>query len=89
MKLTLNYFEVQEAVGLYVEKELGLNIDMSPHEYPTIEYQNPVYTYKKYNNGKTVKSEYGYPVIDNNKTKYETKDISFDDNSQIIFYIGG
>lgn len=90
MKITFDYYEVLEAMQFMLKEKLDMDIDledMSPHDYPSVEYRVPVYTYKKHKNGKEVKDEHGFRVIDSGATKYETKWIDFDDMVDIHFYV--
>ena len=91
MQLTFDYYEIQEAIQLLVKEKLGIEIDLediSPHDYPDIEYRERVLAYKKHKNGKEVKDKNGIREIDWDKTKYEKKWISFDDSADISFWVG-
>ena len=91
MKITFDYYEVLEAMQLMLKEKLDMDIDledMSPHDYPSVEYRVPVYTYKKHKNGKEVKDELGFRIIDSGETKFKTKWIDFDDMAEISFYVG-
>ena len=91
MQLTFDYYEIQEAIQLLVKEKLGIDIDLediSPHDYPSIEYRERVLVYKKHKNGKEVKDKNGIREIDWDKTKYEKKFIQFDDSADISFWVG-
>jgi len=91
MQIKFDYYDLQEAIQLFVKEKFDMDIDLedlSPHDYPSIEYQERVFVYKKHKNGKEVKDENGFREIDWDKSKYVTKYIEFDDNSDITFYVG-
>lgn len=91
MQLSFDYYEIQEAIQLLVKEKLGIDIDLediSPHDYPSIEYRERVFAYKKHKNGKEVKDKNGIREIDWDKTTYERKWIPFDDDAEITFYLG-
>ena len=91
MKLTFDYYEIQEAIQLLVKKKLGMDIDLediSPHDYPDIVYHERVYVYKKHKNGKDIKDKNGIREIDWDKTTYKKKGIQFDDTADISFWVG-
>jgi len=90
MQIKFDYYDLQEAIQLFVKEKFDMDIDLedlSPHDYPSIEYRKRVYVYKKHKNGKEVKDENGSREIDWDKSKYVTKYIEFDDNSDITFYV--
>ena len=91
MKLTFDYYEIQEAIQLLVKEKLGIEIDLediSPHDYPDIEYRERVLAYKKHKNGKEVKDKNGIREIDWDKSEYKKKFIVFDDTADITFWVG-
>ena len=91
MQLSFDYYEIQEAIQLLVKEKLGIDIDLediSPHDYPSIEYRERVLAYKKHKNGKEVKDENGIREIDWDKTTYKKKWIEFDDSADITFWVG-
>ena len=91
MQLTFDYYEIQEAIQLLVKQKIGIDIDLediSPHDYPDIEYRERVLAYKKHKNGKEVKDENGIREVDWDKTTYKKKRIQFDDSADIIFWVG-
>jgi len=90
-KLTFYSYEVEEAIRMYAKEKLGLDIpedSISVHDYPSIEYRERVFAYKKHKNGKEVKDKNGIREIDWDKTTYERKWIPFDDDAEITFYLG-
>ena len=91
MQLSFDYYEIQEAIQLFVKEKLGIDIDLediSPHDYPSIEYRERVLAYKKHKNGKEVKDKNGIREIDWDKTTYKKKWIQFDDSADITFWVG-
>jgi|TARA_R100001463_G_scaffold131431_1_gene191452 hypothetical protein len=91
MQIKFDYYDIQKAVQLLIKERLGISLDLedlSPHDYPSIEYQERVFVYKKHKNGKEVKDENGLREIDWDKSKYVTKHIEFDDSADITFYVG-
>ncbi len=91
MQIKFDYYDIQKAVQLLIKERLGISLDLedlSPHDYPSIEYQERVFVYKKHKNGKEVKDENGFREIDWDKSKYVTKHIEFDDSADITFYVG-
>jgi hypothetical protein len=69
----------------YLEVKYDLKIDLEKDcfDYPTFEYTETVFTYKKDKNGKLKKCKDGYGIIDHNKTNYDTKYAELNDDSAI------
>jgi hypothetical protein len=90
MQIKFDYYDLQEAIQLFVKEKFDMDIDLeelSPHDYPSIEYRERVYVYKKHKNGKEVKNEHGLSEVDWDKSNYVTKHIEFDDSADITFYV--
>ena len=91
MQIKFDYYDIQKAVQLLIKERLGISLDLedlSPHDYPSIEYQERVFVYKKHKNGKEVKDENGLREVDWDKSNYVTKHIEFNDGADITFYVG-
>ena len=92
MQITFDYHDIQEALQLLIKKKMGTDLDLeeiSPHDYPSVKYRKRVYVYEKHKNGREVKDEHGFRVVDWDKSNYETKHIEIDDCAEITFYISG
>ncbi len=90
MQIKFDYYDMQEAIQLFVKEKFDMDIDLedlSPHDYPSIEYRERVLVYKKHKNGKEVKDKHGCREVDWDNTEYVTKHIEFDDSSDITFYV--
>lgn len=85
MQIKLYGYEIQDMIKDYLEVKYDLKVDLEKDcfDYPTFEYIDPVYAYKKDKNGKLKKCKNGYKIIDYNKTKYETKYTELNDDSSI------
>lgn len=91
MQIKFDYYDIQKALELLVKDKLGISLDLedvSHADYPSIEYLERVFVYKKHKNGKEVKDENGFRKIDWDKSEYVTKHIEFDDSADITFYVG-
>ena len=95
IEIKIHYYEVMEAIELYIKENHGLNVDLDIYSgdcvlaegIVEVEYRKLEPVYKKHKNGKVVKNEYGHPVIDRKKSKNVKKHISFDEGASFIFSI--
>ena len=77
MLIQISNFEVQEALEEYLKNKYDFNLSLDMCDCFEIEYINTENIYKKHKNGKVVKDQKGFPIIDDTKT--ETRYISFDE----------
>ena len=92
MQLTFDYYDIQKALELLVKDKLGISLDLedvSHADYPSIEYKERVYVYKKHKNGKEIKDENGFREVDWDNTEYVTKHVEFDDSAELTIYVSG
>jgi len=92
MQLTFDYYDIQQALELLVKKKLGISLDLedvSHADYPSIKYKERVLSYKKHKNGKEVKDDNGFRVVDWDESKYVTKHIEFSDDAEFTVYVSG
>ena len=88
MEIILSSSDLNTAIQDYVMEKYGMNIDIyGAREFPSLEYQERDYVFKKYKNGKYIKDKNGYKIIDNDLSKYETKYATIDDVSSISVYL--
>lgn len=90
MQITFDYDDIQEALQLLIKKKMGTDLDLeevSPHDYPSVEYRERVYVYKKHKNGREVKDENGFREVDWDKSEHVTKHIQFDDSAKLTVYV--
>lgn len=90
MQIKFDYYDMQEAIQLFVKEKFDIDLDLedlSPHDYPSIEYRERVLVYKKHKNGKEVKNEHGLSEVDWDKSNYVTKHAEFNDGADITFYV--
>lgn len=88
--IKLHQHEVLDAISKHLSDEFGMDIDLNGdrlYEHPSINYHVPEYAYKKTRDGKDKLDKNGLRIVDWKKTKYHSKWIEFDDNSEIEFWI--
>ena len=89
-RLTLQSWEIEEAISSYVKEHYGIELDKVMDRsccYPSFKYIKPIYAYEKHKNGKHIKDKHGFRSIDWDKTEFITKHVEFNDDSEITFYL--
>ena len=87
MQIKLFQSEVMEAITKHIKEKYGVDINVNSIMELTIESQVREYAYEKHRNGKLKKDEHGCSIIDYKNSKWITKHLSFDEESELYFYI--
>jgi len=94
IEVEVHYYEVVEALELYLKENYKMDVDFDIYSEGCmlmdgieVAYHELEPVYKKYKNGRVVKSEYGHPIIDRKKSKHVKKYISFDEGSSFTFHV--
>ena len=89
MRLKIDQWEVLHAIERYLKDEYGVEYDITEglEDNPVIEYQETVRAFKKHKNGRVVKNEHGFPIIDYSKTRYENRSCAWSETDSITFYL--
>ena len=89
MRLKIDQWEVLHAIERYLKDEYGVEYDITEglEDNPVIEYQEAVREFKKHKNGRVVKNEGGFPVIDYSKTTYKNRACAWKETDSITFYL--
>ena len=89
MILKISQWEVLHAIERYLKDQYGVDHDITEglEDNPVIEYQELIRSFKKHKNGRVVKSERGFPVIDYSKTTYKDHSCTWRETDSITFYL--
>jgi hypothetical protein len=89
MEIKILADDVKQAVLEYVEKKYGVSVELYGNDPDMmLETSEPVYTYQKYKNGRVKKHpEYGYKLVDHNKTTYKTNSTMIEDSDSLSLYL--
>ncbi len=88
MKLELAQWEVMFALTNYIKEEYGMECDLTDGiDEASIQYQKQIVPPKKYKNGRPIKNEHGYPVLDYKNATYEDRIISWGETDSIAVYL--
>ena len=89
MRIKMDQWEVLRAVQLYLKHKYGFDYDLVDGlaAWPDIEYQERGQVLKKHKNGRAIKNEHGYPVVDHTKTTYKTKSTQWEDTDSMTLYL--
>ena len=89
MRLKLDQWEVLHAIERYLKDQYGVDYDITEglEDSPVIEYQETIRAFEKHKNGRVVKNEHGYPVIDYSKTTYQNRSCTWRETDSITFYL--
>ena len=95
IEIKIHYYEVMEAIELYIKENHGLNVDLDIYSgdcvlaegLVEVEYRELEPVYKKHKNGKVGKSQYGHPVVDRENSNYAKKHLDFDERASFVFNI--
>ena len=89
MRVKIDQWEVLHAIGRYLKQEYGVDYDVTEGlaDNPVIEYQETVREFKTHKNGRVVKNEHGFPVIDHSKTTYKNASCEWKEMDSITLYL--
>jgi len=89
MRLKIDQWEVCRAVEIYLKDEYGFDYNLVDclDDWPLLSYQEKVQVFKKHKNGKVVKNENGYPVVDHTQTTYKPAHIEWKEFDSMTLYL--
>jgi len=79
MVIELDYYDVEEAIRLFVKKEYGWDITSEQFQGGSVKMTDTIYVFKK--------DKDGTKVVDKEKTVVKTENVAFDSRAEISFYI--
>ena len=79
MVIELDYYDVEEAIRLFVKKEYGWDITSEQFQGGSVKMTDTTYVFKK--------DKDGTKVVDREKTVVKTENVAFDSRAASSFYI--
>jgi|14_taG_2_1085336.scaffolds.fasta_scaffold188133_1 hypothetical protein len=91
VEIKLCYWAVKEFLEEGLKRKYNIDADIDANgDGICVETEEAIHVYKKHKNGKVMKhEEYGYPIVDHDKTTYKKKYVTMWDGDSISFYVKG